>query len=90
MVTTRRLTNEEIYYYIDMLFYDLSFLLPDDISSGDRKLIYDTVNNFRDSDDRDNDDLYTDDEITDVLTRIQVKHGGRKSRKKRRSKKKYK
>ena len=82
MVTTRRLTNEEIYYYIDMLFYDLSFLLPDDILSEDRKLIYDTVNNFRDSDDRD--DLYTDDEITDVLTRIQVKHGGRKSRKKKR------
>ena len=83
MVTTRRLTNEEIYYYIDMLFYDLSFLLPDDILSEDRKLIYDTVNNFRDSDDRD--DLYTDDEITDVLTRIQVKHGGRKSRKKKKN-----
>jgi hypothetical protein len=89
MVTTRTLTNEEIYYYIDMLFYDLSFLLPDDIPSVDRKLIYDTVNKFRDSDDRDS-YLYTDDEITDVLTRIQVKHGGRKSRKKRRSKKKYK
>jgi hypothetical protein len=89
MVSTRRLNDEEITYYIDMLFYDLGFLLPDDILPIDRKLIYDTVNDFRDSDDRD--ELYTDAEITDVLTRIEVKHGGRKSRKnkKKRSKTRY-
>ena len=87
MVSSRiSLTNDEIIDYIDLLFGDTQYLLPENLLPGDRQLIYDTVNNFRDSDDRDA-QLYTDDDITNVLTRILVRQGGKSNKKKNKKRK---
>lgn len=88
MVTVRRsLTDDEIIDYIDLLFGNTQYLLPEYLLPGDREAIYNSVIDYRNERDVQDARNYTDDEITNVLTRITVRQGGKSTKKKNKKRK---